>query len=144
MSNAIIKPLSPRLQLVVNLLPKYNWQVSPAAIEAGFSQSYAEHRLQGRLKKEPAFQAAVAEKQRELQEVSGWTIEKWMSEAVQRYREAVAVGDRTNVTNLLRLLGMSLGTFEKDSAQQPARIGILINGDVRAENTADGQDDRRS
>ena len=36
------KALSPRLQTTVDLLPKHRWQVKPAAIEAGYSASYAQ------------------------------------------------------------------------------------------------------
>ncbi len=57
--------LNPRLCILLELLPKHSWKVKPAAIAAGYSESYAD-RLSAHLKDNIRFCQAVAAKRTEI------------------------------------------------------------------------------
>lgn len=127
------KDLNPRLKQVLDLLPKYQWQVKPAAIEAGYSPSYAE-RLATLLKGNIRFCQAVEAKRREFMEATGWDVEKWQRECVSRFEHcthprngnsAVAI-DETNGKSYLDMLGRHIGAYAEDNRQRADKIAIVL------------------
>jgi len=125
--------LKGRLKLVVNLLPKHRWQVNPAAVEAGYSASYAE-RLATLLKRNVRFCLAVEAKRREFMAATGWDVEKWQQECVSRFEHCIqprsedgrVAVDETNAKGYLDLLGRHIGAYEADNRQRADRIAIVL------------------
>ena len=120
------KPLKPRFRQLVDLLPKHDWVISRAAMELGYSRAYAQKRLPKRLLQNDAFCVAMEEKRREFIQETGWDVEKWRAECIQRYDDAVAANDRAAVCQLLKMLGQNIGVFEEDNRQRSDRIGIVL------------------
>jgi ubiquinone biosynthesis protein COQ9 len=118
--------LKPRLQQLVDLLPKHDWVIAKAAVEVGYSKSYAEKRLPGRLQENVSFCRALDAKRQEFTRATGWDVEKWRSECIQRYKEAVAADDRAAVCQLLKMLGQNTGAFEADNRQRNDQIAIVM------------------
>jgi len=120
------KPLKPRLRQVVDLLPKHQWQVKPAAIEAGFSPSYAQ-RLATLLKDNVSFCQAVEAQRREFIDATGWNPDKWQEECVQQYERAKDKGDWPAICQLLKMLGQNVGSFEADNRQKAVQLGVFVS-----------------
>jgi hypothetical protein len=127
------RDLAPRIRQVVDLLPKHGWQVKPAAIEAGYSPSYAE-RLATLLKKDIRFCQAVEAKRREFMAATGWDCQKWQQECVSRFEHcvqprsedgAIAI-DETNAKAYLDMLGRHTGAYAEDNSQRAERIAIIL------------------
>ena len=119
------RPLKPRMRQLVDFLPKHQWQVKPAAIEAGFSPSYAQ-RLATLLKDNVKFCQAVEAKRQEFVEATGWDVEKWQRECVERYEKAKAMNDWPATCQLLKMLGQNVGSFEADNHQRRPQLGMII------------------
>ena len=112
------EPLKPRLRQLLDLLPKHGWIVSRAAMEVGYSKTYAQKRLPKRLLENDTFCVAMAAKRREFMEATGWDQERWRREcedALQRARDA---HDRSAEVQVLRMMGQNIGVFEKDNSQR--------------------------
>jgi len=110
------KPLNPRLRQVVDLLPKHRWQVKPAAIEAGYSESYSQ-RLATLLKDNVNFCQAVEARRTDIREKL-WSVAAWRDEcedALQRARDA---NDRSAEVQILKMMGLNIGVFEADNQQR--------------------------
>jgi hypothetical protein len=118
------EPLKPRLRQVVDLLPKHRWQVKPAAIEAGYSESYAQ-RLATLLRDNVNFCQAVEARRAEVREEL-WSLPAWRDEcedALQRAREA---NDRSAEVQILKMMGQNIGVFEADNRQRQTTVGMVI------------------
>jgi len=93
--------LNPRLRMVLDLLPKHGWQVKPAAIEAGYSETYSE-RLATLLKHNVRFCQAVEARQAEI----GATEADKVAKLVQSWEniahdDSVTMRDRLKAGELL-------------------------------------------
>jgi hypothetical protein len=127
------RDLTPRLRQVVDLLPKHRWQIKPAAVEAGYSPSYAE-RLATLSKRNVRFCQAVEAKRREFIEATGWDVEKWRQECVARFEHCIqprsedgrAATDETNAKGYIEMLGRHVGAFEADNRQRGDQIAIVL------------------
>ncbi len=127
------RELKPRLKQVVDLLPKHQWQVKPAAIEAGYSPSYAE-RLPTLLRENVRFCQAVEAKRREFMDATGWDVEKWREECVARFEhciqpragDSVVAVDEANGKAYLDMLGRHIGVYEADNRQRGDKIAIVL------------------
>jgi hypothetical protein len=117
--------LSPRLRQVVDLLPKHQWQVKPAAIEAGYSESYAD-RLSAILKRNVRFYQAVEARRQEFMEATGWNVEKWQQECAEQYERAKTNGDWPAICQLLKMLGQHTGSFAEDNRQRGDQLAIVM------------------
>ena len=111
-----IEPLKPRLRQIVDLLPKYRWQVKPAAIEAGYSPSYAQ-RLATLLKANVNFCQAVEARRADIREKL-WSEAAWRDECEDALHRAREANDRSAEVQLLRLMGQNIGVFEADNRQR--------------------------
>ena len=119
--DGIERDLKPRLKQVVDLLPKHQWQVKPAAIEAGYSPSYAE-RLPTLLRENVRFCQAVEAKRREFMAATGWDCQKWQQECVARFEHCIkprsedspVAVDETNAKGYLDMLGRHVGAYAED------------------------------
>jgi hypothetical protein len=122
--------LNPRLRMLLSLLPKHGWQVKPAAIEAGYSESYAD-RLSAILKRNVRFCQAVASKQAEI----GATEAEKVARLVQSWEE-IAHDDSVPVRDRLRageLLGKYHAIFsERCVIETPERHRVLDEAQVQA------------
>jgi ribosomal protein L9 len=111
--------LSPRLCTVLDLLPKHGWQVKPAAIEAGYSESYAD-RLSAILKHNVRFCQAVEARQAEI----GATEADKVAKLAQSW-EKIAHDDSVTMRDRLKageLLGKTYGIFaERRILEKPER-----------------------
>ena len=116
--------LKPRIRQIVHLLPKHRWQVKPAAVEAGYSPSYAQ-RLATLLKENVNFCQAVSARRAEIREKL-WSEAAWRDEcedALQRARDA---HDRSAEVQLLKMMGQNIGAFEADNRQRKPEFGMII------------------
>jgi len=116
--------LNARLRNLIDLLPKHRWQVKPAAIEAGYSPSYAQ-RLPTLLKNNVYYHQALEQKRREVQSEL-WNTETWRDEtqdALERARDRV---DGSTELGLLKLKGQSIGVFKEDNQQRAQQFGMII------------------
>lgn len=114
--------LGPRLQTVVDLLPKHRWQVKPAAIEAGYSESYAQ-RLATISKGNVNFRQAVERQRREIARAEGWTKGRWLREATIALERARDRNDGSTEAQMIRQIGQYVGAFERDNSQR-AETGL--------------------
>ncbi len=119
------KPLSPRLKLLLDLLPKHGWKIRPAGIEAGYSPAYAE-RLPGLLRSDVRFCKAVEAKRQEFMAKTGWNVEKWQAECVEMYELAKGSKDWPGICATLKMLGQNVGAFEADNRQRATQVGMVI------------------
>ena len=121
-----VKALKPRLRQILDLLPKHEWVISRAAMECGYARSYAQKRLPKRLMEDPAFVAAMDAKRREFMQATGWDEDKWRQEAVAQYERAKAEKDWPATVQILKMLGMNAGAFERDNEQRRQNFGMII------------------
>ena len=127
------RDLTPRLRQVVDLLPKHRWQIKPAAVEAGFSPSYAQ-RLATLSKNNVKFCQAVEAKRREFMDATGWDCQKWQQECVSRFEHCIqprsedskVAVDETNAKGYAEMLGRHVGAFEADNRQRGDKIAIIL------------------
>jgi hypothetical protein len=120
--------LKPRLRMLLDLLPKHAWQVKPAAIELGYSESYAD-RLSALLKQNVRFCQALAMKQAEI----GATEAEKVARLVQSW-ERIAHDDSVPVRDRLKageLLGKYHAIFtERRVLETPERQRVLSESDT--------------
>jgi hypothetical protein len=120
--------LNPRLRMLLDLLPKHGWQVKPAAVELGYSESYAD-RLSAILKRNVRFCQALAMKQAEI----GATEAEKVARLVQSWEE-IAHDDSVPVRDRLKageLLGKYHAIFtERRVLETPERQRILSESDA--------------
>ena len=127
------RDLRPRLRQTIDLLPMHGWQVKPAAIEAGYSPSYAE-RLATLVKHNVRFCQAVEAKRREFMEAMGWNVEKWQQECVSRFEHCIqprsqdsrVAVDETNGRGYLDMLGRHTGAYAEDNRRRADEIAIVL------------------
>lgn len=118
------RSLKPKLRTLVDLLPKHRWQVKPAAIEAGYSEAYAQ-RLPALLKSNVNFCQAVEARRAEIREQL-WSEAAWRDEcedALQRAREA---HDRATEVQILKMMGQNIGVFREDNEQRRSLMANVL------------------
>jgi len=120
------RDLKPSLRQLVDLLPKHDWIISRAAIELGYSKTYAQKRLPKRLLENDTFCGAMEAKRRKFMEATGWDEERWRRECVAQYERAKAAGDWRAICRLLKMLGQNTGSFEADNRQRRDQLAILL------------------
>ena len=120
------KALKPRLRQVVALFPKHRWKIKPAAIEAGFSPSYAQ-RLATLLKDNINFCQAVEARRTEIREQL-WSESAWRDECEGALRRARDAHDRSAEVQLLKMMGQNIGVFDADNRQKaPPQLGFFVS-----------------
>ncbi len=122
--------LNVRLSMLLDLLPKHAWQVKPAAVELGYSESYAD-RLSAILKQNVRFCQALAMKQAEI----GATEAEKVARLVRSWEE-IAHDDSVPVRDRLKageLLGKYHAIFtERRLLETPERQRQLDEADKAA------------
>ena len=119
-----IERLKPRLRQIVDLLPKHRWQVKPAAMEAGYSESYAQ-RLATLLKDNVNFCQAVEARRADIRQKL-WSEATWRDECEDALQRARGANDRSVEVQILKMMGQNIGVFEADNRQRANQIGMII------------------
>lgn len=116
-------PLKPRLRQVVHLLPKHRWQVKPAAMEAGYRESYAQ-RLATLLKENVNFCQAVEARRAQIREQL-WSEDAWRDECEDALHRARDARDRGAEVQILKMMGQNIGALSKDKAEGANQMPVI-------------------
>ncbi len=108
-------PYPRQWEQILNVLPKHKWAIMPAAIEVGYSESYAGTTLPGIMSKNRAFQEAIKLKKKELQVQSEWDLQELQQKYMELHKECTEVGDRSNAKGCLDSLTRIQGGFRDKS-----------------------------
>lgn len=77
----------------------------------------------------PQIQAALAVRQAELDRTSEYNVEQWRKDCIRAFEDARDANDRVATMQALKLLGLHVGSFEKDNAQKtPKPVGVIVFG----------------
>lgn len=125
--NVVDRPMPHKWQAIVDLLPKHNWEIAPAARETGYyTEYYINSRLPVILGKDVRFCNAVAKKKAEIARKYGWDVDRWVRETSDYYEDSKQEGVRSGIEFCLDRLGRHVGVYEADNRQRSSNIGIVI------------------
>ena len=111
--------------MLIDLLPKHDWNITRAALAAGYSASYVDSDLIGRLKRNPRFSQVIQEKRQEIARQS-WSIEQWRAEVTDLLHRCREANDRVTELGLLKQIAQHIGAYEADNRQRQNNIGMVI------------------
>jgi len=120
------RPLKLRLMQLLDLLPQCDWSVSKAAIQLGYSETYAYHRLPAILREDVKFCDAVEIKRQEFIAATGWDEKKWRQECVGQFERAKIDKDWPAICALLRMLGNNTGALQTNLLRIPPGQGQTL------------------
>ena len=118
--------LNARLKMLLAILPKHRWNVSQAAIEVGYKESYALTRLPRLLEKNVFFCQELEKRKAEVVEKIDYNVEKWFEESTEALADAQKANDRPVIAQHLKMRGLHAGAFEKDNRQRTDALQILL------------------
>ena len=121
--NVVDRPMPIRWFDIVELLPKYDWNVTAAAREANYQPGYISTRLVPMLSKDVRFCEAVERKKAEIQAKSVWNVQKCQQKLVELALKA----ERDNE------LGIAKGAIDSLIRSQGGFIDKSVNLNANAD-----------
>ena len=127
------KTLSAKQQLLLDLLPRFNWSFAQAGPEAGYSPEYSRHQLAKRMMGNLTFCRAYEEKKADIVAATGIDAAWCMREAAARYRACIkqrqdgaAAIDEVSAKGYLDQINRMTGAYEADNRQRQTQLGMVI------------------